>query len=128
MGKYKEEDIRNELASLTQEDKDYSRDWVKNLGGTIEFGQLISDRPSEVALGAEEERVELQFDYTIGKSALYEQSLDEAVRNLAFKLCDSKGRTVDESESSEDESESSSVADEEEQSKRCEIGSDEESE
>ena len=102
MGKYTEDDIRSAVAGLTVEERENSRDWVKNLGGTIEFGQLISDRPSEVAMGAEDERVELHFDYTIGKNSLYEQSLDEAIRNLAYKM---------DNRQEDSESESSSLAD-----------------
>ena len=78
---YSETHMRSYLQTITPEQREYNRNWVRNLGGTIEFGQLIKERASTVALGGEdevEERVELKFDWTIGKEGLYSAASDKA--------------------------------------------------
>ena len=82
LGEYTEQFMRDYLLNLTETEQEYNKNWVRNLGGTIVFGQLISDMVSDVAQGEGEERTDLVFDWHLGKEDLYGQTVDQVENNI----------------------------------------------
>ena len=65
------ESIKEHLSSRTAEDKGKDRQWVKNSGGSIEFGQLI--RSDSESSSDSDASTRVEDDWDIGSQELYQE-------------------------------------------------------